>query len=68
MPLPQMQYIFLFTAWHNAHACTRGGKQGDEPEVSASRRYADGTSGGGGQQVGAQEHGGTASCAANNDT
>jgi len=68
MPLPQMQYIFLVTAWHNARACTQAGKKDDEPEVSASQPYAGGTSGGGGQEVGAQEHGGTASCATNNDT
>lgn len=67
MPLPQMQYIFFVTAWHNARAYTRDGKQGDEPEVSASQPYAGGTSGGGGQEVGAQEHDGTASCAVNND-
>lgn len=67
MTLPQMQSFFL-NAWHTEHAYTQGGTQGDEPEVSASRTYAGGKSDVGGQRADAQEHGGTASCAANNDT
>ena len=62
-----MRHIFFLSAWHTEHAYTQGGTQGDEPGVSASRTYADGRSDGGGQQAGAQEHGGTASCAANNE-
>lgn len=67
MTLPQMQSFFL-NAWHTEHAYTQGGTQGDEPEVSASRTYAGGRSDDGEQRAGAQERGGTASCAANNDT
>lgn len=68
-----MQHIFFLvrvkvTAWHNDHAYTQGGKQGDEPGVSASRTYAGGKSDVGGQRAGEQERGGTASCAANNDS
>jgi len=46
MTLLQMQRFFL-NAWHNERAYTQDGTRNDEPEVSASRTYAGGKSGGG---------------------
>ena len=67
MTLAFIHHLFFLNAWHNDYACTQGETQGDGPGVSASRTYAGDRSDDGGWRAGAQEHGGTASCAANNE-